>query len=117
FLWALTHAYEATADKMYLSLAESHIAKIESDFKDPAGGYFLTPKNQEEVLVRMKDFYDGAQPSANSVYMNCLTKLTLYLKDQTLQEKYEKNIGQIFDQIVFSPSSYAFMSLSCLFFL
>ncbi len=116
FIWALTHAYEATTDKSYLEIARDHIDKVESDFKDPSGGYFLTPESQTPVLIRMKDFYDGAQPSANSVYLNCLTKLTLYLKAPPLQDVFEENIRKIYDQISFSPSSYAFTALSCLFF-
>lgn len=117
FIWSLTHAYEATVDKKYLKISDEHIKKVELEFQDPNGGYFSTPESQEVVLIRMKDLYDGAIPSANSIYMNCLTKLTLYLKDETLQDKYEQNIQKLFDQIVYSPSSNTFLTMSCLFFL
>lgn len=117
FIWALTHAYELTVDKTYLTMADSHIKKVEAEFKDPNGGYFQAPTSQEVVLVRMKDLYDGAAPSGNSLYMACLPKLTMYLKNPELEEIYEGNIQKIFDQIAYSPSSNAFLTLSCLFFL
>ncbi len=117
FIWALTHAYELTIDKKYILMAKDHINKVETEFCDPNGGYFQTPQGQEVVLMRMKDLYDGAIPCGNSIYMTALTKLTLYLKDPTLQEKYEQNIQKVFDQIVYSPSSNTFLTMSCLFFL
>jgi uncharacterized protein YyaL (SSP411 family) len=117
FIWSLTHAYELTVDKKYIQIASEHVQKVETEFKDPNGGYFLTPKSQEVVLLRMRDLYDGAQPSGNSIYMNCLTKLTLYLKDPSLQEKYEQNMEKLFDQVAYSPSANTFLTLSCLFYL
>jgi uncharacterized protein YyaL (SSP411 family) len=117
FIWSLIHAYELTADKKYTAWASEHVQKVESEFKDPQGGYFLTPKSQEVVLLRMRDLYDGAQPSGNSIYMNCLTKLTLYLKDPSLQEKYEQNMEKLFDGVTYSPSANTFLTLSCLLYL
>jgi uncharacterized protein YyaL (SSP411 family) len=118
FIWALMHAYELTADKKYLQISREHINKIETQFKDSeCGGYFQSPQSQEVVLTRMKDLYDGAQPSANSIYLTSLTKLTLYMKDPSLQEKYEENLKKIYDQVAHAPSSHAFLAVSCLFFL
>lgn len=117
FIWSLMHAYELTIDKKFLKIAKDHIEKIENEFSDSNGGYHQTPKSQEVVLVRMKDMYDGAQPSGNSIYMTALTKLTLYFKDPSLQDKYEQNIQKMYNQVVYSPSSHAFLTLSCLFFL
>ncbi len=117
FVWSLMHAYELTVDKKFLKIASEHIKKVESEFKDPQGGYYQTPTSQDSVLVRMKDLYDGAHPSGNSIYLCALTKFTLYLKDKSLQERYEENLQKIYDQLAYSPSSNAFLILSCLFYL
>lgn len=118
FIWSLMHAYEATVDKKYLQMAKKQIEKVERDFSDSQnGGYFQVPSTQEVVLLRMKDLYDGAHPCGTSIYMTALTRLTLYLKDQDLQTIYEANIQKMYEQLIYSPSAHAFLTLSCLFYL
>ena len=34
---------------------------------DENGGFYFTPDDGEEVLVRKKEIYDGAIPSGNSI--------------------------------------------------
>ena len=42
---------------------------------DKGGGYFQTPPNDSSILVRMRDAYDGAEPSANSIAAMNLLRL------------------------------------------
>lgn len=49
-------------------------------FLDKAGGgYFSTPEGDPSILFRVKDDYDGAEPSPNSVSAINLVRLSLFL--------------------------------------
>jgi uncharacterized protein YyaL (SSP411 family) len=70
------HLYEATLEPTHLdfaiALAESMIAK----FYDPAhGGFWQSPAGMDDLILRVKDDYDGAEPSGNSVATLALLKL------------------------------------------
>ncbi len=60
----------------YLSRAvELQQRAIELFWDDSGGGFFLTADGAETLLVRPKEFYDGAMPSGNSVAMANLVRL------------------------------------------
>ena len=54
-------------------------------FADPAGGFFDTPVNGE-LITRMKERYDGAEPSGNSVAAMNLLRLARLTGDTSWQE-------------------------------
>ncbi len=50
--------------------------KDSSPFEDTAeGGFFSTREGSPDILLRIKDDYDGAEPSANSVAIDVLLRL------------------------------------------
>ena len=70
------HFYEATLDAKHLdfaiALAEAMIAK----FHDAEnGGFWQSPADAKDLIMRVKDDYDGAEPSGNSVAALALFKL------------------------------------------
>ena len=75
--WALLELYDATLDPRHLEraliLQDEAVARF---WDDADGGFFLTPSDGEELLVRPKEAYDGAIPSGNSVAMGNLLRLT-----------------------------------------
>ncbi len=77
FIWALIELYEATLDAAWLEKAiqlnRHHLAKFWDREK---GGFFFTGEGGEPLLVRRKTVYDGAVPSANSVAMLNLLRLS-----------------------------------------
>ncbi len=54
---------------------------------EAAGGFFFTPDDGEELLLRQKDAYDGAVPSGNSVAMLNLLRLARMTGDADLENK------------------------------
>lgn len=63
----LLDLYEATSEIEWLQWAETLMATLDRDFWDSeAGGYFNSSPDPR-VLLRMKEDYDGAEPSANSI--------------------------------------------------
>lgn len=64
----LLDLYEATFDVVWLQWAKILQKKMNALFWDAEhGGYFSSAKGDPHVLLRLKEEYDGAEPSANSV--------------------------------------------------
>ena len=71
----LLHLYRATHSARYLQDALSLAERMHTAFWDTQnGGYFLT-RDQNEMIVRTKSFYDGALPSGNAVALHVLWEL------------------------------------------
>ena len=71
----LLHLYRATRSASYLQDALSLSERMHTAFWDTLnGGYFLT-RNQNEMIVRTKSFYDSALPSGNAVALHGLWEL------------------------------------------
>jgi len=51
------------------------------------GGFFFTADDGEELLVRKKEYYDGALPSGNSIALLNLLRLLHLTGDTSLEEK------------------------------
>jgi uncharacterized protein YyaL (SSP411 family) len=73
---ALIDLFEATSERRWLEEAIALSAELEAQFLDEKdGGFFETPKDGEQLLIREKPFYDGAQPSGNAIAALSLLRL------------------------------------------
>ncbi len=76
FTWGLIELYEATSDPQYLDVAVEMSVQLAEHFWDASsGGFFLTADDAEPLIARLKDAYDSALPSGNSVAMLNLLRL------------------------------------------
>jgi uncharacterized protein len=76
FIAALLDLYEADFDPDHLATVVALTAKMRELFEDPEQGAFFTTAGRDSSLVlRMKDDYDGAEPSGNSVALLDLLRL------------------------------------------
>ena len=92
-VWGLLELFQADADPVWLEWALGLQAKQDALFWDAAeGGWFNTTGQDPSVLLRLKEDYDGAEPSASSVsVMNLLTLLHL-TGDVGAAEKMERTL-------------------------
>ena len=69
--------FEATGDAAYLDMAVSFAAKLESNFRDPDKGGYLTNQRDgpDTLLVNQRAVNDNAMPSANAAILGFLTRL------------------------------------------
>jgi uncharacterized protein len=72
----LLDLYESDFDIRWLQSAEELQLEMNLSFEDPTGGYFSTEADATDILFRMKDDHDGAEPSANSVAAMNLARLS-----------------------------------------
>ncbi|WP_031499724.1 thioredoxin domain-containing protein [Bryobacter aggregatus] len=76
FAYALIDLYEATANEHYIDLARKLAGDMTDLFEDhEAGGFYSTTEADANVLLRIKDDYDGAEPSGNSIAAQVLLRL------------------------------------------
>ena len=83
--------YESTADIAWLEEAVALDAVLADRFEDKdRGGFYLTGDGHEELLVREKPMYDGAEPSGTSVAVLNLLRLHEFTTDPKYRERAEK---------------------------
>ncbi|OHE79958.1 MAG: hypothetical protein A2107_07870, partial [Verrucomicrobia bacterium GWF2_62_7] len=76
FVAGLLELYEASFDPQWLDRAVELTDTMIARFHDKeSGGFWFTPPGQNDIIARMKDDYDGAQPSGNSIAIANLQRL------------------------------------------
>lgn len=91
FTWGLLELHKASTDVKYLSRAIELNHKTGELFWDPdKGGYLFSGSDNEIMISRTKELYDGAIPSGNSVMINNLFRLFHLTGDQQYSEKFEQ---------------------------
>jgi uncharacterized protein len=84
----LVDLYEADFDPAWLLLAEKLVDRAIARFADDqGGGFFATTGEDKTVLLRMKDDYDGAEPSGNAVMAMTMLRLAEMLDRPDLRER------------------------------
>ena len=80
FANALVDLYEATGDEGQLRLAAEIAGRMIDLFEDKEeGAFFSTTEQDASLLIRMKEDYDGAEPSGNSIAVLVLLRLSRIL--------------------------------------
>jgi uncharacterized protein YyaL (SSP411 family) len=68
YIEALGYLQESTGNMQYLETALRLINLVIGDFLEDDGLFFYyTPGYQHDIIIRKKEFYDGATPSGNSI--------------------------------------------------
>lgn len=89
----LLYLYEATGRMPYLQQALDLTRDMTDLFFDQEqGGFFMTAVDQEPLIVRRKETYDGAVPSGNSVAAFNLVCLERKLSGEVLLETAAKQL-------------------------
>jgi uncharacterized protein YyaL (SSP411 family) len=106
FIHGLLNLHEATGEKRWLDEAKALadlVVKWHGDSE--RGGYFYTSSDHEKLFARPKEYYDGAQPSANGFMARNLVRLSLKLKDDGYRKLAEKAFRQFAGILRSNPSS------------
>jgi uncharacterized protein YyaL (SSP411 family) len=72
---ALVAVYEATFDPRWVRAATELADTMLKHFADPAGGFYFTADDHEQLLARTKDMQDGSVPSGNAMATTVLLRL------------------------------------------
>lgn len=92
-VFALLALYEAALDSTYLDQARKFCEKATADFYDKEkGGFFLYGEENEQLILRPKETYDGAVPSGNSVMTYNLVWLSFLTEEKRFSELAESQL-------------------------
>jgi uncharacterized protein YyaL (SSP411 family) len=104
FAAALTDLFEANFEPRYLELAVQLVRRMCELFEDDqAGGFFSSRPDANDLLLRMKDEYDGAEPSGNSIATDVLLRLAYITGDSTFRASAERSFRAIAEKIRMQP--------------
>ncbi|HEY1765394.1 MAG TPA: thioredoxin domain-containing protein [Opitutaceae bacterium] len=106
--------YEATFDVGWLDRALALQKTMDAHFwDDDKGGYFSSDAGAADVLVRLKEDYDGAEPAAGSIAALNLFRLSSLVSDDALRERGRRTIAALRGRWEGAP--YAMPQLLCAF--
>jgi len=104
------HLYEATLEPRYLDFAVELAAAMIAKFYDPAnGGFWQSPAGTTNLILRVKDDYDGAEPSGNSVATLALLKLAGITGREDFRQPAEATLQLFAHRLQNQPAGLAFM--------
>jgi uncharacterized protein YyaL (SSP411 family) len=92
-VYGLLELFQADPEPMWLEWAIALQRKQDELFWDEqAGGWFSTTGNDPSVLLRMKEDYDGAEPTASSVSVLNLLTLSHLVADAAWDGRIERTL-------------------------
>ncbi len=96
YCFAQIALYEVTLEQSYLISAHKLLKKAVEDFFDREnGGFWLYGKENENLISRPKESYDGAIPSGNSLMLYNLVRLQRLIPKAELEQTIKLQIAYL----------------------
>ncbi|SDF78200.1 thioredoxin domain-containing protein [Sporolituus thermophilus] len=112
-LWALLEMYQTTYAAEYVEKALVLAEQMKALFWDEeGGGFFFTGIDNEELIVRPKEIYDGALPSGNSVAAAMLIKLSRLTEREEYALLAEQTLAAFSSAVSRYPAGYSFYMMA-----
>jgi len=100
----LINLYQSTFELRWLEWADELMGKTITLFWDSAeGGFYDTSGKDSSVLIRMKEAYDGAEPTGNSVAAMNLLRLCHLTNNESYKNYAEKSLKYFCALLAQSP--------------
>jgi uncharacterized protein len=110
FVFGLVEVYKATFEDNYIQAAETLTKIMVAKFwDDKNGGFYQTQTKLDASMPRMKQVYDGAVPSGNSVALLNLLRLSRLTMNQTYEELAVKLIKAFSNEVQGAPEGYTWL--------
>jgi hypothetical protein len=104
------HLYEATLAPPHLDFAIELATAMIAKFYDPAnGGFWQSPAGLGDLILRVKDDYDGAEPSGNSVASLALLKLAALTGREEFRAPAEATLQLFAHRLQNQPAALAYL--------
>ena len=108
YIQALIQLAEVTGNNDYFQKAKVCTLRVINDFQDTDSPFFFyTPVWQTDVIVRKKEFYDGATPSGNSVMAWNLNYLSIIFDEPSWKSQCLEMIQTVQNTTLQYPNSFA----------
>jgi uncharacterized protein YyaL (SSP411 family) len=116
-LHGLIQLYEATLEPAHLDFALALAEAMRERFYDPEHGGFWQNHGAPELILRVKEDYDGAEPAGNSVAVSGLLRLAALTGRADYLAMAEKTLHLFADQLQRQPQKLPHMLLALDFWL
>lgn len=94
YVFAQTALYDATLDERYLNAARQFTDRAVSLFRSgEGGGYTLSGRENEELILPTRETFDGAMPSGNSMMAWNLVRLISLTDDDRYVDLAEEQLN------------------------
>jgi hypothetical protein len=106
FIEALIDLYEASFNIDWLSEAITLADQMNRVFYDREnGGFFDTSGTDSSILVRTKEWYDGAEPSGNSIATLNLLRLTQFTNNAAYDQMARTSLRYFGEHLLKQPQA------------
>lgn len=113
YILALLELYRVTFQEDYLARASVWAeTMIEQFFDRERGGFYLTAKDGEQLIVRTKETYDGAMPSGNSAAARGLQQLAQITGEPKWQEILDQQMCYLAGAMEGYPAGHSYALLT-----
>lgn len=113
FIWGLLELFKATEDENYLLKSlELNEDMMRLFWDEQDGGLFIYGYDDEQLILRPKDIYDGAIPSGNSIALLNMAILHRITGDTMFKDSMERILNTFGGDINQNPSSHIYSVLS-----
>jgi len=105
FATAMADLYETNFETYYLDLAVQLATRMCELFEDTeGGGFFATTPGGKDVVLRLKEDYDGAEPSGNSIAIALLLRLHAITAREAFLESAGKALQALSPRLLRGPA-------------
>jgi uncharacterized protein YyaL (SSP411 family) len=104
--------YEATLDPQHLDFAVALADGMIARFYDPGHGGFWQSAGSSDLILRVKEDYDGAEPSGNSVAVLALLKLGAITERAEYKQAADKTLRLFGSRLQSFPQAVPYLLLA-----
>ena len=99
--------YESTFDERWFVIAQGLMDRVLAHFADPAGGFFDTADDHEQLITRPKDVQDNAVPSGGAMAATVLLRLAALTGEGRYGDAAERALGTVGPYLERYPTGFA----------
>jgi uncharacterized protein YyaL (SSP411 family) len=99
--------YVATFDERWFTTARALMDRVLARFADPAGGWFDTGDDHEQLVTRPKDVQDNAVPSGNAMAAGVLLRLAAWTGEGRYRSAAERALRTVVPFVARYPTGFA----------
>ena len=108
YIFSLLSLYDATLERKFLCRAAQLTRESVIQYFDPEhGGFYLSGTENETLLFRPKECYDGALPSGNSLMAYVLVRLNELLPDEGTGDILNKQLAYMAGEAKQYPAGFS----------
>ncbi|MDP3000853.1 MAG: thioredoxin domain-containing protein, partial [Bryobacterales bacterium] len=111
---ALLDLYPTDFHPRWLEHALALTEKARELFEDPSNGGFFSAIAASDLVLRMKDDHDGAEPSANSIMVSNLLRLAEITGRDELRQSAERALEAFAGRLKAAPAALPQLLAACL---